>query len=193
MSRSSLLRVSTVFTFVDDELASIRFRLGPDGQVYRTSPRFRPNHVPVLLGNQVTSVVLFLLHQAYWVASDPARADREIEEAVEVGTGVAHAETAPVWESRDGAFVRTAAEALNRRCYNKFSRIFGAANLDHVKRSFVCSRSTAMVALNCLAFDPRGIEIHLAGSSVRDPNVIEELMEALARRRGWTIRGLFGR
>lgn len=60
-----------------------------------SSPARTRRYVQFHWGDQVASIVLFILHQAFWVAEDRERADRELIEAWSSGLPVPW--TAPEW------------------------------------------------------------------------------------------------
>jgi hypothetical protein len=191
MAQSKGRHALMVLSFVGGILNAVRFQRTPGGATHRVSRETHAGHVKIFLGSQVCAILLHLLHQALWVARDAERADREVAAAVEIKPGVAIAESSHVWRERPGRpYVRTAAEALNRRCYNRLVHIFGT-DLNFVQRSFVISRGeSASVGLNCLVFDPRGIEVRSEGKVVTDPDAIMLLMKGLARTRGWDLTDL---
>jgi hypothetical protein len=177
---------SLALRFTGVELSAIEFRRDRDTPAVLTSPTRGGRYARIRWGDQMASVVLFALHQAHWMTSDPERAAKEIRDAV--AADVAVPASAPDWYADLGPFVATAAEAVKKRFYNGLAHVFGTEHLKFVKRAFPYKKDPPSIW-----HDRRtrlAITVYADGGRVTDPRVIVRLMEAVAGSRGWSIEKL---
>lgn len=181
-----------VLSFHEGKLRQVKFWSTPDSVVVRASPMLGGRYHHLRWGSGLASLILFLLHQAYWVAADQARAEREIEKAIEAGQPVAG--SAPQWFSEHGTFVATLAELLKQRHRpaSVIKRIFGVSSVFEIGNALCYRKRWPSVWLDVSGIlSPLRIEIQVDGRRTTDPQVIASLMMSVAATRGWSIDSLF--
>ncbi len=181
--------MSFTLRFAGGVPTALEFRPEQGSPPVLSSPTRGGKYERIRWGDQVASLVLFLLHQALWVASDPDRAAAKWPRPSEETGRPQH--LAPEWYFEYGSFVATAAEALNRPAHNTLRWVFGWRHTSFVRSMFPIKRRPPTVAQDCRRLSPLDVHVYLEDERVTRPEVLKELMNAVATGRGWDIEALF--